>query len=90
MKKLIFVWYIITSLISFIFYWHDKNKAKNGEWRTFEETLHTIDMLGGWIGASFAQKFLNHKTSKGTFRTRFYLNILFHIVGASIAIFMMT
>lgn len=75
------VYYTSVSLISFIMYYHDKNKAQNNDWRTPENTLHTVDVLGGWIGATFAHKLLNHKATKADFRVMFYVTVFLNIAG---------
>ncbi len=75
------VYYTWVSSISFIMHYHDKNKAKNNDWRTPESTLHTVDVLGGWIGATFAHKLLNHKAAKADFRVMFYVTIFLNIAG---------
>lgn len=80
-SKLIFIWYIIISIVSFVVYYLDKVAAENDERRTPEKTLHLIDVLGGWIGASFAHKFLNHKATKAEFRVVFYITIIVNIIG---------
>lgn len=80
-SKLIFIWYMIISILSFVVYYLDKVAAENDERRTPEKTLHLIDVLGGWIGASFAHKFLNHKATKAEFRDVFYITIIANIIG---------
>lgn len=80
-SKIILVWYVIISIVSFIVYYLDKVAAENDERRTPEKTLHLIDVLGGWVGASFAHKFLNHKATKAEFRAVFYITIIANIIG---------
>lgn len=73
--------YFIMGIISFFIYYQDKIKAQNNEWRIPENTLHTIDVLGGWIGATFAHKLLNHKATKADFRVVFYITVALNIIG---------
>lgn len=80
----ILLWYFIVSGISFFMYYLDKNFAQNNERRIPEKRLHQIDILGGWIGASFAHKLLNHKATKTEFRNIFYLTIIANIIGTII------
>ncbi|MDO4449365.1 MAG: DUF1294 domain-containing protein [Moraxella sp.] len=80
-SKMILFWYVIMSIASFIAYYTDKQYAKTDDWRIPEKTLHIIDVLGGWIGASFAHKFLNHKATKAEFRGMFYITIIANIFG---------
>lgn len=72
--------YIGMSLFSFLQYWRDKKNAQNGEWRTPEKQLHTVELLGGWPGALLAQQLLRHKTQKGSYQTVFWLIVLIHQV----------
>lgn len=73
--------YFIMGIISFFMYYQDKIKAQNNEWRIPENTLHAIDVLGGWIGATFAHKLLNHKATKADFRVVFYITVALNIIG---------
>lgn len=73
--------YFIMGIVSFFIYYQDKVKAQNNQWRIPENTLHTIDVLGGWIGATFAHKLLNHKATKADFRVVFYITVALNIIG---------
>ena len=72
--------YIGMSLFSFLQYWRDKKNAQNGQWRTPEKQLHTVELLGGWPGALLTQQLLRHKTQKGSYQTVFWLIVLIHQV----------
>ncbi|MDY0206348.1 MAG: cold shock and DUF1294 domain-containing protein [Pseudomonas sp.] len=72
--------YISMSLLSILQYWHDKKNAKNGQWRTPEKQLHTVELLGGWPGALLAQQLLRHKTQKKSYQAVFWLIVLAHQV----------
>lgn len=72
--------YMGASLVSFIQYWGDKNKAQTDEWRTPESSLHLVELLGGWPGAFAAQKLLRHKTRKGSYQATYWLIVLIHLV----------
>lgn len=67
------------SLITYFFYWLDKNAAEAGNWRTPESTLHFLSLFGGWPGALIAQQRLNHKTRKQPFRFIFFLTLLINV-----------
>lgn len=73
--------YFIMGIVSFFIYYQDKVKAQNNQWRIPKNTLHTIDVLGGWIGATFAHKLLNHKATKADFRVVFYITVALNIIG---------
>lgn len=81
MPRFLPVCYVVLSVVSFLMYHHDKQSAYQGRWRTPESSLHLIDVFGGWIGASFAHRLLDHKATKADFRAVFYATIILHIVG---------
>lgn len=72
--------YIGMSVLSIFQYWHDKQSAQNGTWRTPEKQLHAVELLGGWPGALLAQQLLRHKTQKGSYQGVFWLIVLVHQV----------
>jgi uncharacterized membrane protein YsdA (DUF1294 family)/cold shock CspA family protein len=57
------VFYLLISLITFMIYAKDKTAAKRDSWRTPENTLHMLALIGGWPGALLAHKLLRHKSS---------------------------
>ena len=67
--------YAIMSVLAFLMYVKDKNAAEWGKWRTTEETLHTLSLLGGWPGAKIAQSFLRHKSKKLSFRITYWVTV---------------
>ena len=71
--------YVILSLLTYIFYCKDKMAAITKHWRTPENTLHLLALLGGWPGAVVAQYHLLHKTKKQAFLTIFWFAIIIHI-----------
>lgn len=68
--------YLLFSLLTFVIYAIDKHAARRRQWRTPENTLHLLALLGGWPGAWLAQQSLRHKSSKAGFRWRFWLTVL--------------
>lgn len=66
------------SAIAFLTYWLDKLRARHGQWRVAETTLHLVAALGGWPGAYLAQKHFNHKTAKLRFVLIFWLIVVAH------------
>jgi uncharacterized membrane protein YsdA (DUF1294 family) len=67
--------YISLSLLTFIVYARDKFAAKHGAWRTRENTLHLLSLLGGWPGAMIAQRSLHHKSRKTSFKVVFWITV---------------
>lgn len=63
------------SLLTFFIYAWDKSAAQNNRWRTPEDTLHLLALLGGWPGALVAQQTLRHKSRKQSFRAVFRLTV---------------
>ncbi|QEF99372.1 Cold shock protein 1 [Stieleria maiorica] len=80
--------YLLASLATFVAYAFDKSAARSGRWRTKENTLHLMALIGGWPGAVIAQEKLRHKTRKQSFRIVFGLTVLLNgalLVGAMMA-----
>ena len=79
--------FLISSLLSILFYAYDKAAARNGYRRIQERTLHILSLTGGWPGAILAQQWFRHKTVKMRFRTAFWftvsLNITFYLLTFS-------
>ena len=73
--------YIVLSVFTyFIFAW-DKQAARNGSWRTPENTLYTLSLAGGWPGALLAQFQLRHKSRKQPFKFILWVTIVLNIAG---------
>lgn len=68
--------YAVMSIITFIIYARDKSAAKSAAWRTPENTLHILSLLGGWPGANVAQSFLRHKSSKISFKATHWITVI--------------
>lgn len=73
--------YAVASAIAFLLYAKDKNAAKRNRWRTPEQTLHTISLLGGWPGALLGQRVFHHKTTKQPFQFFFWITVLANVGG---------
>jgi len=72
----IFAIYFVASTLAFMMYWYDKSAARGSRWRTAENTLHAVGLLGGWPGALVAMQVFRHKSSKASFRTTFWVTVL--------------
>lgn len=68
--------YLVGSLLAYFAYAIDKSAAQNGRWRTKEDTLHLLSLIGGWPGALIAQKRLRHKSSKEAFQVVFWSTVV--------------
>ena len=74
----------IINIVTFIAYGVDKRAAVNGTWRIPEANLHSLEFLGGWIGAFIGQKFFSHKNKKKSYQAMFWLMLV--LQGAAIYI----
>jgi uncharacterized membrane protein YsdA (DUF1294 family) len=81
LPKWLLAYYTLISVITFLIYWWDKNNARKGKWRTPENNLHTLSLLGGWPGALIAQQTLRHKSSKISFRIGLWLTISINLTA---------
>jgi uncharacterized membrane protein YsdA (DUF1294 family)/cold shock CspA family protein len=68
--------YLGSSALAFIAYALDKSAAKNGGWRTKENTLHLLSLAGGWPGALIAQQHLRHKSKKTSFQISYWITVV--------------
>jgi uncharacterized membrane protein YsdA (DUF1294 family)/cold shock CspA family protein len=83
-SPVVFLAYVVLSLVTMLTYTFDKSAAVSGQWRTAEDALHVLALAGGWPGALLAQQLLRHKTSKQSFISLFWLTVVFN-VGAFVA-----
>lgn len=64
------------NISTFIAYGVDKKAAIKKAWRIPEKDLHTLEFLGGWIGAFAGQKIFRHKTAKKSYQMTYKLMII--------------
>lgn len=64
--------YIGASVLSIFLYAADKSAARNNRWRTPENTLHIVALLGGWPGALVSHDVFRHKSRKEAFQFVFW------------------
>lgn len=70
------------NIITFFLYGMDKQFSRKGMFRISEKTLLIFALIGGSPAAYLGQKIFRHKTSKTSFRTRFWLIVLIQIAAA--------
>ncbi|MCB1684690.1 MAG: cold shock and DUF1294 domain-containing protein [Pseudomonadales bacterium] len=68
--------YFVTGTLAFIMYWYDKSAARTSRWRTAENTLHFVDLLGGWPGSLIAMEVFRHKSRKASFQRIFWVTVM--------------
>lgn len=74
--------YFALSGVSYVMYFSDKSAAQSDSRRTPENSLHLVDLLGGWPGALIAQQQFRHKTIKQPFQFLFWVTVALNLVGA--------
>lgn len=79
--------YVLASLVSVVMYWIDKRAAQAGRRRVKENTLHLIDLVGGWPGALVIRPVIRHKTIDLKFRVVLWGIILLHAVAWGVYLF---
>ena len=62
----------LINLFTFVIYGIDKKRAKKGEWRIPEIQIHSMEILGGTIGAFIGQRVFHHKNKKKSFLAIFW------------------
>ncbi len=72
--------YLAMSLLTFALYADDKSRAKRGDWRISEKTLHLCELAGGWLGGFIAQRKLRHKNRKQSYQIVFWGIVTIHYV----------
>lgn len=78
---------LVMSLLCFVAYGFDKQRAINGGRRVPENTLQFLAFLGGWPGAILAQRHFRHKTQKASFLLVFWCLVVLHFVIAGGVVF---
>lgn len=73
--------YLTLSVITIAAYAFDKSAAMNRRWRTQEQTLHLLELAGGWPGAWLAQVLFRHKSRKTSFRIEFWSCVAFNLAA---------
>ena len=64
----IFLYYVLAiNLYGIFVMYSDKNKSKQGKWRTPEKTLFTIAIAYGALGIFIGMRLFRHKTKHNKF-----------------------
>lgn len=69
----------LINIFTFMAYGRDKKLAKNNDWRIPELHLHTLELLGGTIGAFAGQKIFHHKNKKKSYMATFFATIFIQL-----------
>lgn len=76
----VWAWIILINAITLLIYGADKFAARKSWQRVPEKTLLLYGLVGGWIGAIFAQQLFRHKTQKQPFKTWFMASVVLNVV----------
>ncbi len=80
-------YYSALSLLCAALFAFDKHAAQTRSRRIPEATLHTVELLGGWLGALLAMRVLRHKSAKPRYRVITVLIALGHVAVWVILLF---
>jgi uncharacterized membrane protein YsdA (DUF1294 family) len=72
-------WLLSLSIVTFCFYGFDKWQSQRKGWRISEMTLHTLALLGGFLGGWAGLFWFRHKTKHPWFFVVLVLATLLHI-----------
>ncbi len=78
--KVYLIWLAATSLIAFIAYAADKQKAKKKAWRIPEKALLALSFFGGAAGGYLAMYTVRHKTKKWYFHLVNFIGLAWQAV----------
>lgn len=76
---MLFRYYLVINLITFLVWGFDKWRAQNQQWRVSERILFSLIIIGGAVGALFGMQIFRHKTRKNRFWVIGILSAVIHI-----------
>jgi uncharacterized membrane protein YsdA (DUF1294 family) len=71
---------VVTNIVAFAYYGHDKLMARHKGRRVPELVLHGLAVVGGSLGALAGMRLFRHKTVKGRFRGVFWAILVAQVV----------
>jgi len=74
------LFYFAVSTVTYTVYAFDKHAKMTGTWRIPEMSFHVLNLLGGWIGALFAQALMHHKYHDIGFKFLFWTTLVVNIL----------
>lgn len=80
---IIFIYYLIISLIAFVMMFYDKKASslkQLSKHRIAEKNLLVISLLGGCLGSLISMYLFRHKTKHTNFIIIFWFSLLLHVV----------
>ncbi|MCY7366656.1 MAG: cold shock and DUF1294 domain-containing protein [Chamaesiphon sp.] len=83
-----FILYPVMSVLTYALYANDKSRAKRGNWRIPEKSLHLCEFAGRWLGGFVAQRRLDHKSTKKSYQLEFWMIVIIHQIGYLCCLFL--
>ena len=77
--KLLILYFVIISIITFLLMYIDKNRAIKNQWRIPESTLINLSILGGGIGTYMGMYIFRHKTRHPKFTIFIPITIILNL-----------
>ena len=78
---LVVIQLVTINFTTFLAYFVDKRAAQRGAYRIPERNLHTLEFLGGTLGALLGQRLLHHKSKKKSYRFFFHFIVIIQIIA---------
>ncbi|MCK5876725.1 MAG: cold shock and DUF1294 domain-containing protein [Candidatus Marithrix sp.] len=78
-NPILLIVYLVMSPATYLLYVTDKISAIKKQWRIMENTLHLLELFGGWPGALLAQKHIHHKNRKLSYQIIFWTIVIIHM-----------
>jgi len=63
----------VVGLLTFLVYWEDKRRMRAAGWRVPANTMHVMELIGGWPAAYLAQRLLGHQRGRFSYQLTFWL-----------------
>ncbi|MDF2067554.1 DUF1294 domain-containing protein [Bacillus sp. Cr_A10] len=79
MTEIILIFILVMSIFAFFVMGYDKSQAKKHKQRVSENTLWTLAIFGGGIGAYIGMQFFRHKTKHTNFRVGFLMLLILYV-----------
>ena len=74
------IFLFVLTMVTFVAFGIDKQKAKKGKWRISEKTLIILCLLGGVLGGIAGMWFFKHKTRHSKFHVTNVLSIILWVI----------
>lgn len=76
-----FFFYLGMSVIAFLMHREDKRRAEKQLWRIPDDSIHLVELLGGWPGTLIGQRRYQLKARKKSYQGALRFIIFLHLIG---------